>query len=123
MATQSATPTYHFATQSGLALEALFDGGRLTSDGGLPWLAEADAVLGLCTRLAASLPERRRRHLRYSLESLVRQRVFQIACGYEDQNDADSLRHDAHGCGGARGELRCKRNGRSCRAAATSLPT
>jgi Transposase DDE domain group 1 len=94
MATQSATHRYHFATQTGLALEAAFDGGRLTSDGGLPWLAEADAVLGLCAQLAASLPERRTRHIRYSLESLVRQRVFQIACGYEDQNDADSLRDD-----------------------------
>src|SRR5271157_5042063 len=94
MVTQSATQTYHFATQTGLALEAVFDGGRLTSDGGLPWLAQADAVLGLCKRLAASLPERRTRHIRYSLETLVRQRVFQIACGYADQNDASTLRHD-----------------------------
>lgn len=94
MPTQSATATYHFATQVGLALEVAFDGGRLTSDGGLPLLAEADAALGLCRRLAASLPERRTRHIRHALENLVRQRVFQIACGYEDQNDADSLRQD-----------------------------
>jgi Transposase DDE domain group 1 len=91
---QSATPTYTFATATGLALEAVFDGGRLTSDGGLPWLAQADAVLGLCARLAGALPERRTRHIRYSLESLVRQRVLQIACGYADQNDAETLRTD-----------------------------
>jgi len=40
MPPQSATPTYTFATSTALALEATFDGGRLTSDGGLPWLAE-----------------------------------------------------------------------------------
>ena len=94
MNSQSATPRYTFPTAAGLALEAVFDGGRLTSDGGLPWLAQADALLGLCARLARALPERRTRHIRYALDSLVRQRVFQIACGYADQNDADTLRTD-----------------------------
>jgi hypothetical protein len=75
-------------------LHAAFDGGRLTSDGGLPWLAEADAALGLCPLIAALVPEWRRRRGQHSLETLVRQRVFQIACGYEDQDDADTLRHD-----------------------------
>jgi hypothetical protein len=91
---QSATPTYTFATQTALALEASFDGGRLTSDGGLPWLREADQALGLCAAFAACIPEWRRTHVRHALEALVRQRVFQIACGYEDQNDATTLRHD-----------------------------
>ena len=45
MEPQSATPAYTFATATGLALEACFDGGRLTSDGGLPWLAEAEDAL------------------------------------------------------------------------------
>ncbi|HEX2740457.1 MAG TPA: IS1380 family transposase [Rubrobacter sp.] len=40
------------------------------------------------------MPEWRKRKGRHSLASLVRQRVFQIACGYEDQNDSDSLRED-----------------------------
>jgi hypothetical protein len=83
-----------FAVPAPLPLEASFDGGRLTSDGGLPWLSEAEAVLGLCGALAAVLPEWRRQHVWHSLETLVRQRVFQIACGYEDQNDADALRTD-----------------------------
>jgi len=91
---QSATERHTVATACGLALEAAFDGGRLTSDGGLPWLAEADRALGLCAALAACIPEWRRAHIQHSLETLVRQRLFQIACGYEDQNDAATLRHD-----------------------------
>lgn len=96
---QSATPVVRFAVPAAtipasLPLDASFDGGRLTSDGGLAWVGEADAVLALCSALAAVIPEWRRQHIRHSLETLVRQRVFQIACGYEDQDDADTLRGD-----------------------------
>jgi hypothetical protein len=90
----STTGRYTFDTEAGLRLEAAFDGGRLTSDGGLPWLAEAEAQLGVCAALAACVRDWRRGAARHSLETLVRQRVFQIACGYEDQNDADTLRGD-----------------------------
>ena len=82
------------AVPAPLPLEVAFDGGRLTSDGGLPWLGEADAALGVCGALAAAVPEWRRGPVRHSLETLVRQRVFQIACGYADQDDADTLRTD-----------------------------
>jgi hypothetical protein len=91
---QSTTPPIRFDTPAGMPLEAAFDGGRLTSDGGLPWLAEADAALGLCDALAACVPEWRRGPVRHRLATLVRQRVFQLACGYEDQDDADTLRAD-----------------------------
>lgn len=90
----SSKAPYRFATQTPLRLEAAFDGGRLTSDGGLPWLAEAEAAVGVCAALAEQVPEWRRGVVRHSLEALVRQRVFQITCGYEDQNDADTLRSD-----------------------------
>src|SRR5215208_387520 len=83
-----------FETQTALALEAAFDGGRITSDGGLVWLAQADSELGLCERVAEHVPEWRKRKGRHSLEALVKQRIFQRACGYEDQNDSDSLRED-----------------------------
>jgi hypothetical protein len=83
-----------FDTKTTLALEAPFDGGRITSDGGLPWLAQLDSELGLCESLAACVPEWRRGTVTHSLENLVRQRVLQIACGYEDQDDADFLRTD-----------------------------
>lgn len=41
-------------------LTATFDGGQLTGDGGLPWLAQAEAALGVCAGLAACVPEWRR---------------------------------------------------------------
>jgi hypothetical protein len=91
---QSATAPIRFPVPAALPLEANFDGGRLTSDGGLPWLDQADHALGLCAALAAVIPEWRRGPVRHALASLVRQRIFQIACGYEDQDDADFLRTD-----------------------------
>jgi hypothetical protein len=91
---QSATPVYAFSGAAPLPVEARFDGGRLTSDGGLPWLERAEQALGVCAALAAIIPEWRRGPVRHALEALVRQRVFQIACGYEDQDDADTLRRD-----------------------------
>jgi hypothetical protein len=92
--THSATERRRFTTAAGLRLRASFDAGRLTSDGGLPWLAEADQDLGLCARLAGCVPEWRHGPVHHSLLELVRQRVFQIACGYADQNDASLLRTD-----------------------------
>ena len=92
--TQSTKGAVRFGTWVGLPLEAAFDAGRLTSDGGLPWVSEADQALGLCEGLAACIPEWRQRVVRHSLTTLVRQRVYQIACGYEDQNDATTLRTD-----------------------------
>jgi hypothetical protein len=78
-----------------LELEAAFDGGKLTSDGGLLWLAQIDHDLGVCEAIAEHVPEwRGERSVRHSLVRLVRQRVYQIACGYEDQNDAQTLRTD-----------------------------
>ena len=94
-AARAAAPWFTFLeTPSGVTLSAAFDGGRLTSDGGLPWLAVAEAEVGVCAALAAAAPEWRRGQIRHSLATLVRQRVFQIACGYADQDDADALRTD-----------------------------
>jgi len=80
--------------QDDVNLGVRFDGGQISSDGGLPWVVEAEQAIGVCGALAACVPEWRRGGVRHSLESLVRQRVFQIACGYEDQNDATQLRSD-----------------------------
>jgi hypothetical protein len=91
-----ATLSYRFATRAGVTLDAAFDGGLLTSDGGLPWLVEADRCLGICAAFAACLKDWRKdpSRIRHTVENLVRQRVFQLACGYEDQDDADTLRTD-----------------------------
>src|SRR6516225_8534956 len=90
----SATRRPLFQLIAGLSLSAAFDAGRLTSDGGLVWLAEADQALGICAALAACIPDWRRGPVLHSLPTLVRQRIFQIACGYADQNDATTLRSD-----------------------------
>jgi len=89
---QSATFPPALPVPTRLPLEASFDGGRLTADGGLPWLAEA--ALGLCAAFAAAIPEWRRGPGHHPLPTLIRQRVLQIACGYADQDDADALRRD-----------------------------
>jgi DDE family transposase len=89
-----ATNKLRFETQTPLALEVAFDGGRLTSDGGLLWLSEVDEELGLCEVMAKHVPEWRKRRGHHSLVALLKQRVLQIACGYEDQNDANTLRAD-----------------------------
>jgi hypothetical protein len=88
------TTTLRFETPSNLALEAAFDGGPLTSDGRLAWLFDVDEELRLCEEIAKHVPEWPKRKGRHSLVALVRQRLFQIACGYEDHNDSDALRSD-----------------------------
>lgn len=91
---QSATATILFQLPARQSLTACFDGPQLTSDGGLVWLAEADAALDLSATLADAIPEWRTGFVQHSRQELLRQRLFQIACGYEDQDDADTLRHD-----------------------------
>jgi len=91
---QSAIPPISCFSPVSMPIDAHFDGPELTSDGGLVWLAEADAALGLCAALGTRIPDWRTGPVRHSLETLLRQRIFQIACGYEDQDDADTLRSD-----------------------------
>jgi hypothetical protein len=91
---QFATATLAFAPPGPLPLTVDFRGGRLTSDGGWCWVAEADAALGLTAALATVVPSWRRRRGRHSALALVRQRVYQLVAGYEDQDDADTLRTD-----------------------------
>ncbi len=81
-------------TASPRPLDATFDLDALTSDGGLVWLREADDALGLSAAFAAVIPDWRTRPGRHPLQTLLQQRLYQIACGYEDQNDATTLRHD-----------------------------
>jgi Transposase DDE domain group 1 len=72
-----------------------FDGGRLSSDAGIVLLKDIDDQLGLTHHLAAVLSDPRdARRVKFPLHDLIKQRVFQIAAGYEDANDANTLRHD-----------------------------
>jgi transposase InsO family protein len=76
-------------------LTAAFDGGRITSDGGVMLLAQADRRLGLADRLARVIPdERDPERVTHLLPDILRARIFAIACGYEDGDDLDRLRTD-----------------------------
>ena len=73
-----------------------FEGGRVTSDAGLMLLYAVDRSHGLSHSFASCLKdERDSRYVRHAIGALTAQRMLQIAAGYEDGNDADSLRSDA----------------------------
>jgi hypothetical protein len=74
---------------------AAFDGGRLTSNGGVMLLAMAERRLGLADNLARVFPDRRDpTRVVHSLVDMFRARMFAICCGYEDADDLDHLRSD-----------------------------
>lgn len=76
-------------------VEVAFNGGRLSSDGGLLLLAQLDRQIGLTERVTACLTDPRlESRIEHALLDLIRQRVYQLAAGYEDCNDADRLRKD-----------------------------
>ena len=84
-----------FQAVSGRAVVADFDGGSMTSDAGALLLGQADARVGLVDRLAACFEDHRDgRFVEHSVRTLVGQRVFGIALGYEDLIDHDVLRGD-----------------------------
>ncbi len=87
--------TLSFANISGKKIEADFDGGTTTSDGGMLLLRQADARTGIVDRIVEAMADRRHQsYIDHTYTELIRQRIFQIACGYEDANDSDDLRSD-----------------------------
>jgi len=88
-------PPLPLAAVGAKAVDLAFDGGRLSSDGGLVLLNDPDEQLGLTRDLAAVLNDPRDpRRVHFTLHDLLKQRVLQIAAGYADANDANTLRHD-----------------------------
>jgi hypothetical protein len=76
-------------------IEADFSGGHITSDAGLLLLREVDKQHRLTRRLASVLQDPRTPEMvRHRLDTMVRQRVFGVAAGYEDLNDHEALRFD-----------------------------
>ena len=76
-------------------ITAGFDGGRLTSDGGVMLLGAAERRLGIADRLAGLIADRRNPLLiTHSVADILRARMLAIACGYEDADDLDHLRRD-----------------------------
>jgi hypothetical protein len=77
------------------AIEADFSGGDITSDGGVLLLRQVDRRVGLCAAVTSALEDRRRQaSCVHDGLSLLRQRVYGLALGYEDLNDHESLRQD-----------------------------
>jgi hypothetical protein len=86
---------FGFAPVEGREVVAAFDGGAITSDAGALLLGAADRAIKLTKRFAACFHDTRRQHLiEHEVVTLLGQRVFGIALGYEDLNDHDELRHD-----------------------------
>ena len=95
MPTQCSASWFGFARVESRSVVAGFDGGAMTSDAGGLLLGATDRAIGLVDRFAACFSDRRRAGLiEHSVRTLVSQRVFGIALGYEDLNDHDQLRHD-----------------------------
>lgn len=92
---ESSQTVLRLASISRKKLEADFDGGLTTSDGGALLLRQVESKIGIVARLVRVLRDRRHpSYIHHSLLDLIKQRVFQIACGYEDANDSNDLRLD-----------------------------
>ena len=92
---ESTSPLPGLSPVRGKPLVARFDGGQLSSDGGLLALREVERRLGIAGRLAACIDDPRApERVRHGIAAVLRFRMLMIAAGYEDGNDADALRHD-----------------------------
>ena len=95
MGVQDSHKEISFARILGKRVEADFDGGALTSDSGVLLLREVESRVRIIERMASVLPDHRHQsYVAHSVVDLLKQRVFQIACGYEDANDCNALRSD-----------------------------
>jgi hypothetical protein len=95
MATDCIPQQLEFQGSGGRRVIASFDGGTLSSDGGLLLLGEVERRRGILRQFAACFRDQRDPELiEHSVEELVRQRVLGLALGYEDLNDHDELRTD-----------------------------
>lgn len=84
-----------FPAVHGKMVNVKFDGGDLTSDAGLLLVRQADRSIGLTKAMARCVTDgRQKAKVEHRLDEILRERVFAIACGYEDANDLDTLRFD-----------------------------
>ncbi len=90
------TPTlFEFEPVERRKVVADFRGGTITSNAGALLLGQLDRGLGLIERFAGCFKDGRKQELvEHKVKTLVGQRIFAIALGYEDLNDHDELRHD-----------------------------
>ena len=95
MKTQCTTEQMEFHHLGRRAVIGRFDGGKISSDAGGVLLREVEKRTQILKRLAGCFRDYRNEdRIEHSVGSLIRQRVYGMALGYEDLNDHDSLRHD-----------------------------
>ena len=95
MQTECTAELFEFAPVGRREVVGSFDGGAITSDAGAVLLRGTDRAIGLVRRFAAGFVDWRDQDLiEHRVPTLVGQRVFGIALGYEDVIDHDELRHD-----------------------------
>jgi hypothetical protein len=93
--TDDTSETFGFPAVGRKKITAAFDGGRMSSDGGVMLLGAAERRLGVARQLAALIPDPRNPlFITHSVADILRARILAIACGYEDANDLDDLRSD-----------------------------
>jgi hypothetical protein len=86
---------FDFPAVEGKKVIAAFDGGRITSDGGVMLLGVVERQLGIAERLARLISDPRNPLLvTHGVDDILRARILAIACGYEDADDLDHLRTD-----------------------------
>jgi len=84
-----------FKDISNKKIEVDFNGGEVSSDAGLLFLREVESRIGLISKMTNCLQDRRHPgYVKHQFLDLLKQRIFQIACGYEDGNDSNELRDD-----------------------------
>ena len=84
-----------FKDISNKKIEVDFNGGEVSSDAGLLFLREVENRIGLISKMTNCLQDRRHPgYIKHRLLDLLKQRIFQIACGYEDGNDSNELKDD-----------------------------
>ena len=92
---KSTQESLRFPPVDGLTVRGEFDGGALSSDFGPLILRGVDRQIRLTERLARVVDDQRHpSYITHPLRALLAQRIFQLACAYEDGNDANALRRD-----------------------------
>jgi hypothetical protein len=86
-----------FPYLKGRKIKVDFEGGNVSSDGGVLLLKQVDRKLNLLNRIASIMnnyDEREQNKVTHDIKSMLTQRIYGIACGYDDLNDHHELRHD-----------------------------
>jgi hypothetical protein len=93
--TDDTIPVFSFPAVEGKKVAAAFDGGRMSSDGGVMLLSLAERRLGVAERLAGCISDRRDPwRIAHTIADMIRAQVLAICCGCEDADDLDDLRSD-----------------------------